>query len=158
MNDRLSPDADHALAGRTLIITRLFNAPPAAVFRAFTDPQQMLQWYGPRHHPATHVQADARPGGTFRVCLRSQADGRELRHGGTYREVVPDRRLVFTFAWDREHGMGPETLVTIDFEDRGGKTLMTFHQSVFDTTENRDGHVQGWTSAFDRLDDLLAVE
>lgn len=65
---------------------------------------------------------------------------------GVYREIVPGRRLVFTFAWDE----GPETLVTIDFKALdGGRTRQTFHQTPFETVETRDSHVGGWASAFD---------
>ena len=117
----------------------------------------MLQWLGPRDYPASFVEADVRPGGKWRACLDSAANGEELWHGGIYHEVVPDERLVFTFAWDQEDGKaGRETLVKIDLEDLAGKTKMQFQQSEFDTVENCEGHRQGWNSAFDRLEELLA--
>jgi uncharacterized protein YndB with AHSA1/START domain len=156
MNDR-SPDLMTEAASRALTIVRVLDAPRASVYQAFTDPLQLLQWYGPRHHPATSFEIDCRPGGKFRACLRSVETGKELRHGGVFREVVPGERLVYSFAWDQEDGTsGPETLVTVVFEDVGSKTRMTFQQRVFDTTENRDGHVEGWTSSFSRLDEFLA--
>ena len=84
--------------------------------------------------------------------------GYDLWQGGVYREVVEPERLVFTFAWDQEDGSrGPETLVTIDFVELGGKTRMIFRQSPFNTRSNRDGHSQGWNSAFDRLAEALAA-
>jgi uncharacterized protein YndB with AHSA1/START domain len=70
---------------------------------------------------------------------------------------MPGIRLAFTFAWDQADGRpGLETLVNIAFEGQNGKTLMTFRQSEFDTPENCDGHREGWNSAFDRLEELLA--
>jgi len=146
-------------AGRVLTITRIFNAPPALVFDAFSDPKRMLQWLGPRDYPASYVEADLRVGGQWRACLDSQASGEKLWHGGVYREIVPGKRLAFTFAWDQADGRpGLETLININFEGQNGKTLMTFRQSEFDTPENCDGHREGWNGAFDRLEDLLAQE
>jgi uncharacterized protein YndB with AHSA1/START domain len=137
-------------AERVLAITRLFDAPRAAVFDAFVDTRQVLRWMGPRGFSMTHYEADVRPGGKWRGCIRATDDGRELWHRGVYREVVPNERLVFTFAWELA-GRGPETLVTITFEDRDGKTLMTFRQGVFDTAENCLRHRPGWESEFDQL-------
>ncbi|MEK1889039.1 MAG: SRPBCC domain-containing protein [Phyllobacterium sp.] len=146
-------------AGRVLTIRRLFNAPPALVFDAFADPRRMLQWLGPRDYPATCVEADLRVGGKWRACLDSAATGEKLWHGGVYQEIVPDRTLAFTFAWDQEDGRpGNETLVHITFEDQASKTLMIFRQSIFETPESCEGHEEGWNSAFDRLEELLAQE
>jgi uncharacterized protein YndB with AHSA1/START domain len=144
-------------ADRVLVITRVFDAPRTLVYRAFADPKESLKWAGPRDYPAIHVEGDLRPGGKWRTGLRALDGSRELWQGGVYREVVPNERLVFTFAWDQEDGSkGPETLVTITFADQGGKTLMTFRQAVFNTRENCDGHRKGWNSAFDRLADHIA--
>jgi uncharacterized protein YndB with AHSA1/START domain len=146
-------------AGRVLTIRRLFNAPPALVFDAFADPRRMLQWLGPRDYPATYVEADLCVGGKWRACLDSAATGEKLWHGGVYQEIVPSRTLAFTFAWDQEDGRpGNQTLVHITFEDQASKTLMTFRQSIFETPESCEGHEKGWSSAFDRLEELLAQE
>lgn len=130
---------------------RVFNAPRDLVWRAWTDPELAVQWWGPKHHPATHLQMDARPGGLWTGQLRS-ADGVVLTHRGVFREVVAPERLVFTFAWDEEGERGLETLVTITFADQNGKTLMTFRQIPFQSEEERDGHREGWGSMFDRID------
>ena len=140
---------------RALVITRVFNAPRELVFRMWTDPKHMAQWWGPRAHPAVSVSLDARPGGRWRHCLRSVETGEELWHHGEFREVVPPERLVFTFVWEEDGERGIENLVTITFVDQNGKTLMTFRQSPFRSDEQRDGHREGWTSAFDRLDEHL---
>ena len=143
---------------QVLVITRVFDAAPIRVFRAWTDPAQGLRWIGPRDYPVVHIEGDVRPGGRWRACLRGRADGRELWQGGVYREVVEPERLVFTFAWDEEDGRaGPETLVTVTFAEQGGKTRMTFRQEPFDSVANRDGHRDGWNSTFDRLKELLAT-
>ncbi len=144
-------------ADRVLVIERVFDAPRALVFRAWTDPGHAARWAGPRGFTAIHLRQDLRPGGAWRTCLRADDDGRELWQGGVFREVVAPERLVFTFAWDQEDGTrGPETLVTINLVESHGKTKMTFRQAVFDSVAQRDGHQGGWNSAFDRLAELLS--
>ena len=142
-------------AGRELVIERVFNAPRELVFRAWTDPDHIRKWFGPRDHPATQMDMDVRPGGRWRGCLRSTETGNDLWLGGIYREIAPPERLVFTFAWEEEGERGLETLVTITFAEQGAKTLMTFRQTPFQSTGELDGHRGGWTSSFDRLGDHL---
>jgi uncharacterized protein YndB with AHSA1/START domain len=155
------PDSDGnaaELTDQTLVISRVFDAPRDRVFKAWTDPRQAMRWMGPREHPVRHIEQDLRPGGAWRACLRAQASGEELWQGGVYREIHEPERLVFTFAWDRAGGeRGPETLVSITFDEHHGKTRMTFRQTVFETRASRDGHRQGWTSSFDRLQNYLAA-
>jgi len=134
-----------------LVIIRLLNAPRDVVFRAWTDPSRVRQWWGPKDFPATDMEMDVRPGGAWRGRLRSTEDGRILSHRGVFREVVPPERLAFTFAWDEEGERGLETLVTVTFVDEGGKTRMTLRQAPFKSEAERDGHVGGWNRAFDRL-------
>ena len=145
------------VAERELLIERVFNAPRELVFRAWTDPEHARQWFGPRDYPAREVTMDVRPGGRWRSCLRSTETGQELWLGGVYREIVAPERLVFTFAWEEEGERGLETLVTITFAERDGTTHMVFRQTPFQSDGERDGHRGGWTSAFDRLDDVLAT-
>jgi uncharacterized protein YndB with AHSA1/START domain len=140
---------------RELLIKRVFNASRELVFEAWTNPNHIRHWFGPKDYPATQVTMDVRPGGRWRGCLRSPETGNVLWLGGIYREVVPPERLVFTFAWEEEGERGLETLVTITFAEQNGKTLMTFRQAPFQSDGERDGHRGGWTSCFDRLDDHL---
>lgn len=142
---------------RALTITRVFDAPRELVWTAWTDPAHAKHWWGPRHHPSTHVEIDARVGGRWRIRLTGVETGRELWHGGTFREVAKPERLVFTFKWDEEGERGEENLVSITFAEEGGKTRMTFRQSPFVSPEERDGHTEGWGSAFDRLDEALVA-
>ena len=96
-------------------------------------------------------EIDFRVGGTYRAMITSPARG-ENWFGGVYREIVANKRLVFTFTWDNDGpSAGVETLVTITFEEKGGKTVQTFHQRPFLNAERRDSHVGGWTSSFDKL-------
>jgi uncharacterized protein YndB with AHSA1/START domain len=142
---------------RVLVITRTFDAPRELVWKVWTDPSHARHWMGPRGFTATHFEQDARPGGKWRGCLRGDDGSRELWQGGVFREIVEPERIVYTFAWDREDGSrGHETLVTITFAEQDGKTRMTFHQAVFDSAGQRDGHRGGWNSTFDRLAEYLA--
>jgi len=151
-------NADSKTADRALVIQRVFDAPRDLVWKAWTESAHAMNWWGPRDHPARHIEVDARVGGRWRICLRSTENGRDLWQGGVFREVVAPERLVFTFAWDEEGERGDENVVTLTFTEQGGKTLMTFRQAPFWSDDERDGHQGGWGSAFDRLDDLLEKE
>jgi uncharacterized protein YndB with AHSA1/START domain len=147
-----------AETARELTITRLFDAPRELVFRCWTDPDHLAKWFGPAGCTAPSVTADAVDGGTWRICVRDSA-GVDHWSSGVYVEVVAPQRLVFSFHWDAEEGQEPEdTLVTIAFADRDGKTEMTFHQSGFVAGPSRDGHVEGWREAFDDLATYLEGE
>lgn len=141
---------------RELVITRVFDAPRDLVWSAWTEPERIKQWSAPKGFTIPVAEGELRPGGAWKSCMR-KPDGTDLWLAGVYREIDEPKRLVFTHAWLDEHGdPGPETLVTVTFVERGGKTEMTFRQSGFDSTDSRDGHAGGWNECFDRLDKLLA--
>jgi uncharacterized protein YndB with AHSA1/START domain len=141
---------------RALVLTRVFDAPAALLFEVWTDPRHLMAWWGPRRHPVAQMEMDVRPGGAWRGCLRSSENGEELWQRGTFREVAPPHRIVFTFVWEEAGERGLETLVTVTFADEGGKTRMTLRQTPFQSVAERDGHGGGWSSSFDRLEDHLA--
>jgi len=142
--------------GEQLTITRIFEAPVALVFAAWTRPEHLLRWSCPRGFTIPHSQGDIRPGGSFRTCMRSP-QGEDHWLGGTYREIVENRRLVFTHAWDDAEGKpGHETLVTVTLEDLGGRTRLTLHQAFFLTASSRAGHEGGWSESLDKLAEFLA--
>ena len=143
---------DGTQAGLELRIERIIRAPRERVFRAWTDPKQAVQWWGPKSYPATFLEMDVRVGGRWVGKLRSVADGTVLSHHGVFREIVPPSLISFTFQWDAEGERGMETLVTLTFEDLGGSTRFTLHQAPFITAAERDGHIEGWNSALDRLE------
>jgi uncharacterized protein YndB with AHSA1/START domain len=153
----VSASAAHQSLDHTLTITRVFDAPRDLVWQAWTDPKHLMNWWGPRAHPAESIDADVRVGGVWRHCLRGVEDGAELWHHGVFREVEPPRRLVFTFQWEEEGERGIENVVTVTLAEHGNRTLMTMQQTPFQSSEERDGHQGGWGSAFDRLDDFIAL-
>jgi uncharacterized protein YndB with AHSA1/START domain len=166
MNRREEPPASEPLASssldaaanaaargseRELHFTRLFDAPRAVVFRAWTDPEQVIHWYGPKGFTVEHIEMNVRPGGAWRKCMRSPA-GVDYWRSGVYLEVVEPERLSFTYVSDDPQGIkGHETLVTIDFLDRGGQTLMIFKQGIFESVATRNSHRGGWGESMDRF-------
>lgn len=141
-----------------LVITRVFDAPRRLVFECWTKPEHLEHWKGaPRGFTVTVNETDIRPGGVSRICMRSP-EGVEHWLRVVYREIVEPELLVFTHVWlDSEANAGNETLVTITFTERDGKTELTLSQTGFQSVESRDGHAYGWTSALDVLAEYLAV-
>jgi uncharacterized protein YndB with AHSA1/START domain len=134
-----------------LTITRAFDAPRELVYRAWTDPDHLASWLGPQESVASSVTTDPRPGGRWRACISSADHRIERWMEGSYRELDPPERLVFTFRWDDPADEVGETLVTITLEGDGEKTEMTFHQAPFPNEVERDGHFDGWGSSFEDL-------
>ncbi|HEU0053539.1 MAG TPA: SRPBCC domain-containing protein [Longimicrobium sp.] len=147
---------DEAVDGE-LVIVRVFDAPRALVWSAWTEGERIRHWSAPHGYEITHGEGEARPGVAWRSCMRSP-EGHELWLGGVYREVVPGERLSFTHAWEGDDGRpGPETLVTVELADADdGKTRMTFRQTGFTSVVTREGHRGGWEQSFERLDDFLS--
>ncbi|MGI6852974.1 SRPBCC domain-containing protein [Mesorhizobium sp. 1B3] len=134
-----------------LEIYRFFNAPRSLVFRVWTSPEHLARWWGPKDFSAPSLSMDFRPGGKYRHAIRS-AEGAEYWMRGVYREIVEPERIVFTFAWEEDASQPTnETLVTVTFEDHGGKTRLTFRQEPFDSVQQRDSHAEGWGECLDRL-------
>lgn len=134
-----------------LLIVRTFDAPAALVFRMWTEAEHFRRWMGPETFACIEADLDVRVGGRYRGTIRSPDTGDSI-FSGEYREIDPPRRLVFTFMWEEA---GPsaniETLVTITFEERSGRTIQTFHQIKLRNRDRRDAHVRGWESAFDKF-------
>jgi len=140
---------------RELVMTRIFDAPRSLVFKAWTEPERIMQWWGPRGFVTLSCEMDFCPGGLWRT--RSKApDGQEYMSRSVFREIVEPERLVFTYAWEDAAGKSKhETLVTITFVEQNGKTVLTFQQGVFASVTSRDEHEEGWRSAFELLSEYL---
>ena len=142
---------------REIVGSRIMDAPPELVFKAYTDPDLIPRWWGPRRYATTVDKMDVRPGGVWRFVHRA-ADGGEYAFNGVYREIVPPKRLVYTFNY--EGAPGHEAVETVTFEEaEGGKTRMTDHL-LFETREERDGMLnsgmeEGAAETIDRLAELL---
>jgi glutathione S-transferase len=142
-------------ADRTLVIERVFKASPEKVFKAWTDPAILVNWWGPEGFKAPECKMDVRVGGAWRATMVAP-DGQQHISSGVYREISPPKRLVLTWAWEEAGKRGHETVVEIDLESTKGGTKMRLVQSVFETMNSRDMHNQGWTSSFNDLERVLA--
>jgi uncharacterized protein YndB with AHSA1/START domain len=162
MTDQSNNTAD------AITITRTFNAPRELVWRAWTEPEHFMRWWGPEHFTSPVAKMDLRVGGTYLASIRSP-EGQDFYSTGVYREITPPERLVFTDAFaDAEgnvvpashYGMGDdwpaEILITVTFEEENGQTRMTVRQDGIPTGEMREGLVPGWNEYFDKLATALA--
>ncbi len=148
--------------GRDLVLTRIFDAAPARVFRCWTDPALLRRWFCPLPWTVASVQTDVRPGGSTLVVMRSP-EGKEFPCPGVYLEVVPDRRLVFTDAYTSawQPSEKPFMTVILDFEDLGdGRTRYTArarHWSIADREQHEQmGFATGWSQCAEQLAGVLA--
>lgn len=152
-----------------LVIERVFDAPRELVWKAWTEPERAMQWWGPRGYTTPVARMDFRVGGKFLNCMRGP-DGVDIWSTGVYKEIVEPERLVMTDSFaDKDgnvvngtvygmpEGVPDEMLVTVTFEDVGGKTRMTLRHSGLPAGFHLDGANQGWNEMFDKLDELLAV-
>ena len=140
-----------------ITITRIFEAPRELVFKAFTDPKVVAQWFGPREYTTTIDKMEARPGGLWRFVQRDQS-GNEFAFHGVHHDRVAPERIVATFEF--EGVPGHVLLQTVTFEPLGGKTRMV-EQLVYQSVADRDGMVaagmqRGSDDSMDRLAELLA--
>jgi uncharacterized protein YndB with AHSA1/START domain len=142
---------------REIRTERVFDAPRERVFAAFTDPDLIPQWWGLRSTTTRVDEMEVRAGGAWRF-VEANPDGSETGFRGTYREVTPPERLVYTFEWE---GMpGYVSVDALTFEDLGGRTKL-ISTTLFHTPEERDGMLdagmeKGLNESYEQLDELLA--
>ena len=144
-----------------LKVERLFDAPRELVWKAWSDPAHLTQWWGPKGYTGHSVKVDFRVGGTWLACMRSP-EGQDIWATGVYREIVQPERIVATDSFADENGnvvpashygipgdFPDEMLITVTLEDRGGKTFLTLiHEGLGEMAE---GAGQGWNESFDKL-------
>jgi uncharacterized protein YndB with AHSA1/START domain len=139
-----------------LSLTRLIDAPRAKVFRCWTDPELLKQWFAPAPYTTPKAELDVRPGGANLIVMRGP-DGQDMPNRGQYLEVVPDTRLVFTDAYvgDWQPSAKPFMTVILTFADEAGKTRYTARVRHW-TAEDKAAHEamgfeQGWGICADQL-------
>lgn len=146
---------------RELVLSRVIDAPREKLFRAWTEPALLKQWFAPKPWTVPVAETDVRPGGSSLIVMRGP-DGNEFPNRGIYLEVVKNERLVFTDAYTQAWTPSDKPFMTVilTFEDENGKTRYTArvrHWSVADreTHENMGFH-QGWGQCADQLAELVA--
>lgn len=139
-----------------LMITRVFDAPRALVFKAWIEPAQVAQWWGPAGFTNPVCEVDARAGGAIRIHMRGP-DGTVYPMTGIFREIVEPERIIFVSGAHADDGEKPifEVMTTVTFEESGGKTTLTLRAHPFNLTPGAEqylsGMEQGWGQSLDRL-------
>lgn len=142
---------------RKMTITRIFNAPRKIVFKAWTDPKQMEQWWGPHRFTSSEGKMDLKPGGKWQIRMDSPELGfKDMWTKGVFKEIVEPEKLVFTTngsAGNEEAGL--EALATVTFEEYDGKTKLTLHVVVTKLAPSWEGAFagmeQGWSQSLEKL-------
>ena len=138
----------------TLQLRRTFAAPREKVFRAWTDPQELKKWFGPEGYSTPIAEVDLRAGGKYRLGMMKLPQGEVLYVVGTYREIRPPEKLVYTWSWEAQPELG-ETLVTVEFRDLGRSTEVMLTHELFPNEKARQQHEKGWSSILDKLAQIL---
>lgn len=139
----------------SLSLTRLVPARRDDVFAAWVDPELLRRWWTPPGTEMKSLELDARVGGKYRIGFL-HSDGEEMNVGGTFVEVVRPSRLAYTWAWEEDDGSGHESLVTIEFAERGEETEVTLTHERLASEQSRDNHGKGWTGILDNLVGIFA--
>jgi uncharacterized protein YndB with AHSA1/START domain len=154
------PEPGYAEHGPTAAVhvARTFPAPRERVFRAWTEPESVRRWFGSSLGPPVDVESDLRVGGSYRITVKIPPTGRKASAVGTFLEVDPPKRLVYTFAWERmpilAFGMG-DSKVTVEFREVGAGTEIRLTHELLDRRRLRSFHRWGWKTSLDRLARLL---
>jgi uncharacterized protein YndB with AHSA1/START domain len=138
----------------SLVISRTYPASVERVFKAWTDANQLGQWFAPTDDYTTKANVDLRVGHEYRIAITHKG-GNVHTILGTYRLIEPPRKLVYTWRW--EGGPASDTLVTVDFNPDGDATKVTITHEQFANTEDRDKHNEGWQGCLNRLQRTLTT-
>lgn len=142
-----------ALEQASLNLSRSYPVAPERVWRAWTDPQALKQWFRPNgSFSIPLVETDVRAGGRFRILMKDPK-GEEFDLTGVYREVVPHRKLVMTWGWKNQPGQ--ESLLTVSLKPSGEGTRLELRHERYLDMENQPTHEQGWNGALDQLGKVL---
>jgi uncharacterized protein YndB with AHSA1/START domain len=152
---------------RAVNITRVFDAPRALVWKVFTQPEHVMQWWGPKHFTAPYCKMDFRVGGKFHYCMRDE-NGKDYWTTGKYLEIVPIEKIVATDSFSdaegnivsaAEHGLPgnwpDELFVKLTFADEGNKTRFTLRHEGIPDGEMAEATSAGWQESLDKLEQTL---
>jgi uncharacterized protein YndB with AHSA1/START domain len=125
-------------------ITEVIDAPREEVFRAWTEPEQIRRWWGPGEFTCPSAEVDLRPGGSYRLAMQP-SEGDPFIVGGTYHEVEPPARLVYSWRWETGPAAdGSESLVSVDFHDKGEQTELVLTHTNFPEGHGPAPYRMGW--------------
>ena len=136
----------------SLEITRVIKAPRDRVYKAWTDPAQLKEWFGPENVQTRSFVAEARVGGRFSWEL-TNSEGGEMTVHGEYRELELNKKIVFSWQWEGDESWEyHDSVVTVELDDIDGGTQLRLIHEKLPNEESRDGHSRGWNSALDKLE------
>lgn len=158
---------DSNASAQDIVITRIFDAPRELVWKAWTEPEHVKRWWGPKGYTSPACEIDLREGGKYLFCMRSP-EGKDYWSTGVYREIVPLERIVCTDSFADEKGnpvpashygmpgeWPEELIVTVTFEEHEGKTKMTLRHEGIPSSTRGDAE-SGWNESLDKLAQSLA--
>jgi uncharacterized protein YndB with AHSA1/START domain len=138
-----------------LKVSRTINANPEEVYKAWTEPEQMKQWYAPPGLTTPDAAFEAHEGGKYHLNMRSP-EGQDLIVAGKVIELIPNQKIVFTWQWQ---GQEEESQVTVELEElEDGKTEVTLTHQNFSSQESVDNHTDGWKGTLEKLATHLEIE
>lgn len=151
-----------------LVITRVFDAPRKLVWQAWTEAEHLMKWWGPKEFTSPVCRLDLRVGGKYLYCMKQKSDGKEYWSTGTFKEIVPEEKLVYTDSFADENGnrvpasyygipgsYPAEMEVIITFEEMDGKTRMTLRHIGLPAGNMEAMAGTGWNQSFDKLAESL---
>jgi uncharacterized protein YndB with AHSA1/START domain len=152
-------------AVKDVVITRIFDAPRELVWRAWTEPERLQEWWGPKDYSSPLCKIDLQVGGKYQFSMRDK-EGKTIWGGGVYKNIDPPKELVMTdnfmdadgnivpASYYEFDGDFPEATITVRLEDLGGKTRMTLtHENL--PSAHSEGASIGWNESFDKLTNIL---
>lgn len=151
-------NARETIADRELIISRDYDVPARFLFEAYSKPEHLMKWFGPKGYPLTLCEVDFRTGGRYRFAMTGPDGKQNTPFGGEYLEIVPNEKIVFDNSFEEPNPR--KMIMTVTFEETGGKTKLVLH-TLFESKAMRDeyvglGFMEGTNSAFDQLGDVVA--
>ena len=139
---------------KTMVVcSRAFKHPVQRVFEAFLDPMTLAKWYGPSYTTVGILNVEPVVGGEYAIELRSERYGSMFTRG-IYHEIERFKRLVFSFRFDPDVSLAGDSLVTVEFEEQNGHTLVTLRQ-VLEKVIDPAGRTQGWDDSLEKLAQIL---
>lgn len=145
---------------RELVIERTISAPARLLFEAYSQPQHLMRWFGPKGYPLTLCEVDFRVGGSFRFAMTGPDGRQNTPFGGRYLEIVPDHKIVYTNAFEQPDA--PQMVVTVTFVEEGAKTRLTmrtlFESAAMKAEHVKLGFVEGVGSGLDQLEALAVTD
>ncbi len=152
--------AEQNTADRELVVTRVFDVPARFLFEAYSRPEHLRRWFGPRGWPLTLCEVDFRVGGRYRFAMTGPSGEQNTPFGGEYREIVPNRRIVFDNGFEEPDAPRMVMTVTLDEAPDGRTTTLTLH-TLFASAAMREEYVgvgmrEGIDSAYDQLAEVVA--